>query len=54
MSDEIDEGEIPGDHCFPLRERLKKLNCKGCEMISDLALACLAFQSEEVSNGHNS
>lgn len=49
MSDAIDEGEIPGDNVFPLWAKLKKLNCKGCEKLSDIALACLAFESEEVN-----
>lgn len=47
MSEDIDSGEIPGDLCFPLMPRLKKLNCKGCESLSDVALACLAGVGDE-------
>ncbi len=47
MSEDIDSGEIPGDLYFPLMPRLKKLNCKGCESLSDVALACLAGVGDE-------
>jgi hypothetical protein len=47
ISRDIDDGEIPGDLIFPLMARLKKLNCKGCEGLSDVVLACLAGVGEE-------